>query len=403
MKQTQNKIIIVLLFLISLINLKAENLEVNLIEFATFTSAANNVNILLDDELRNENIVFIINDENSFLLEAFEKAVSLKGLELVKTEKFYYVRKKDIYIEDIKYRPIKLNFVNFEDIKNFLLVYQDSIKYEFITTTKTLLIASKEKEYNSIKEMISSIDVLPKQLKLKVTIIDTNLDKLKELGADLTEINLQNSTNYFFNLISYPFSVNNQLPATEKDNFYTFLKLINNKGVSEFVSNPVLTLSDEKTTQFDVVNNIAFKTGESSIQDTTYATSNRYEYKDVGLQIKVTPHIYANNNVYLDLELNVSNLLSNADNLPTTSKKYIKQSFHLTINKLLVLTGLNKKELLNNSSKVPLLSEIPALGWLFKYESTTENNTNLSVVFELISEEDYTTNNFAVIVPNDKF
>ena len=32
----------------------------------------------------------------------------------------------------------------FEDIKNFLLVYQDSIKYEFITTTKTLLIASKE-------------------------------------------------------------------------------------------------------------------------------------------------------------------------------------------------------------------------------------------------------------------
>jgi len=358
---------------------------------------------LLDDELRNENIVFIINDENSFLLEAFEKAVSLKGLELVKTDKFYYVRKKDIYIEDIKYRPIKLNFVNFEDIKNFLLVYQDSIKYEFITTTKTLLIASKEKEYNSIKEMISSIDVLPKQLKLKVTIIDTNLDKLKELGADLTEINLQNSTNYFFNLISYPFSVNNQLPATEKDNFYTFLKLINNKGVSEFVSNPVLTLSDEKTTQFDVVNNIAFKTGESSIQDTTYATSNRYEYKDVGLQIRVTPHIYANNNVYLDLELNVSNLLSNADNLPTTSKKYIKQSFHLTTNKLLVLTGLNKKELLNNSSKVPLLSEIPALGWLFKYESTKENNTNLSVVFELISEEDYTTNNFAVILPNDKF
>ena len=95
MKQTQNKIIIVLLFLISLINLKAENLEVNLIEFATFTSSANNVNILLDDELRNENIVFIINDENSFLLEAFEKAVSLKGLELVKTDKFYYVRKKD--------------------------------------------------------------------------------------------------------------------------------------------------------------------------------------------------------------------------------------------------------------------------------------------------------------------
>ena len=394
------KIIITLFLILGIINnLKAENLELNLAEFATFASQTNNINILLDDSLKDKNIIFIINDSDSFLLEAFEKAVSLKGLELVKTDKFYYVREKDLYIEDITYRPIKLHFVSFEDIKNFLLVYTD-IKYEFINTSKTLLIASKEKEFNSIKEMINTIDTLPKQLKLKVTILDTNLDKLKEYGADLTKIDLSTSSNYFFNLISYPFSVNNQLPTTEKNKFYSFLKIINQNGISEFLSNPVLTLSDEKETVFDVVNNIAFKTGESSIQDTTFATSNRYDYKDVGLQIKVTPHIYSDNNVYLDLELNVSNLLSNNDNLPTTSKKFIKQSFHISTNKLLVLTGLNKKEILTNVSSVPLLSEIPFLGWLFKYKSEDTNNTNLSVVFELINEKDFDTKNFNIIVPN---
>ena len=391
---------IFLLVLISLNNLKAEVIEMNLATFATYASEANNINILIDDNLKNENIIFIINSPESYYLEAFRKAVNLKGLELIQTDKFYYVKKKDVYLEQLKYRSIKLNFVKFEDIQNFLKVYEDKIKFEFISTSKTLLIKSKESEFESIYNMISSIDVLPKQLKLKVTILDTNLDKLKELGSDTSSINLQNNGNFFFNLVSYPFSVNNQVPTAQKDNFYTFLKYLNENGTSEFVSNPVLTLSDEKQTSFNVVSNLPFQMGTTTINDTAVRTSNSYEYKDVGLQITVTPHIYEDNQVYLDLELNVSNIVSNTDNLPVTSKKYIKQSFQLPVNRLLVLTGINKKELVTSNTEIPLLADIPFLGWLFKYESTELHKNNLSIVFELINEKDFDTKNFNVLVPN---
>lgn len=400
MKTKLKKMILLLVALLSLNNLQAEQIEMNLIEFATFTSETNNVNILIDDDLREQNIVFIVNNQEPYFLEVFRKAVNLKGLELVQTDKFYFVKKKDVYLEQLKYRSIKLNFVKFEDIQNFLKVYADTIKYEFISTTKTLLIASKEEEFNSINQMISSIDVLPKQLKLKVTILDTNLDKLKELGSDTSSINLQNNGNFFFNLVSYPFSVNNQVPTAQKDNFYTFLKYLNETGTSEFVSNPVLTLSDEKQTSFNVVSNVPYQMGTTTINDTAVRTSNSYEYKDVGLQITVTPHIYEDDQVYLDLELNVSNILSNTDNLPVTSKKYIKQSFQLPVNKLLVLTGINKKEMITSHNEIPLLADIPFLGWLFKYDSTQENKNNLSIVFELINEKDFDTKNFNVIVPN---
>ena len=399
MKKILKKIILLLVALISLNNLQAEQLEMNLIDFATFTSEANNVNILIDDDLREQNIVFIVNNQEHYYLDVFRKAVNLKGLELVQTDKFFYVKKRDIYLEQVKYRPIKLNFVKFEDIQNFLKVY-DSIKYEFISTSKTLLIASKEEEFVSIKNMIEAIDVLPKQLKLKVTILDTNLEKLKELGSDSSSLNFQNDGNFFFNLVSYPFSINNQVPTNKKDNFYTFLKYLNETGVSEFVSNPVLTLSDEKQTSFNVVSNLPFQMGSTTINDTAVRTSNSYEYKDVGLQITVTPHIYEDNQVYLDLELNVSNIVSNTDNLPVTSKKYIKQSFQLPVNKLLVLTGINKKELSTTNTQIPILSDIPFLGWLFKYETSDLNKNNLSIVFELINEKDFDTQNFNVIVPN---
>ena len=400
MSKIKTYLVMVLVLLGLANNLKAETLEINLATFATYASEANNVNILIDDSLKNENFIFIVNDTDSYFLEAFRRAVNLKGLELIQTEKFYFVTKKDLYVEDLKYRSIKLNFVKFEDIANFLKVYEDRIKFEFISTSKTLLIYSKEKEFNSINAMIKAIDTLPKQLKLKVTILDTNLDKLKQLGSDSSSINLQNDGNFFFNLVSYPFSVNNNVDSSKKDNFYTFLKYLNSTGTSEFMSNPVLTLNDEKQTIFNVVTNVPYNMGTTTINDTNLRTSNTTEFRDVGLQITVTPHIYEDNNVYLDLELSVSNILSNTDNLPVTSKKYVKQSFQLPVGKLFVLTGINKKELVTSYNEIPVLADIPFMGWLFKYDSKQETKNNLTVVFELINEKDFDTKNFNVIVPN---
>ena len=121
--------------------------------------------------------------------------------------------------------------------------------------------------------------------------------------------------------------------------------------------------------------------------------------------IKIIKDIYKNEdneiNVYLDLELNVSNVVSNSNNLLTTSKKYIKQSFHLPINKLFILTGINKKELTTYEQKVPLLHKIPWIGNLFKFKSEDENNSNLTIVFELINEDNYDTENFNVLIPNN--
>jgi general secretion pathway protein D len=396
----KTKMTILLMFFLLVNSLKAETLEMNLATFATYASETNNINILIDEDLKNQNIIFIVNDSNSYLLEAFRKAVNLKGLELVKNEKFYFVTKKELYVEDLKYRSIKLNFVKYEDIQNFLKVYADLIKFEFINTSKILMIYSKQKEFDSINQMIQSIDLLPKQLKLKVTIIDTNLDKLKELGSDSSSLNLQNNGNFFFNLVSYPFSVKNNVPSSEKDNFYTFLKYLNTEGTSEFISNPVITISDEKKVSFQSGDEIPYQMGTTTINDTNLRTSNSYEYKKVGLDITVTPHIYSDDNVYLDLDLNVSSIKSNENNLPITSQKSINQSFHLRVNELLVLTGINKKELITSYTEIPLLADIPFLGWFFKYESTDENKSNLSVVFELVNEENFNTNDFKIIVPN---
>ena len=358
----------------------SDSIELNLTDFSIYASEENNVNILIDESLSDKNFVFTISDKNDYYLPAFEKALSIHNLELIKTNKIYYVREIGTYIEKAKYRALKLNFVNYEDIKKFL-------EFEFIQTSKILMIYSNETEFESIKETIETIDTLPKQLKLKITILDTNLNKLRELGSSDSMLNLSTGSDFFFNLIAYPFSSTNIISNDKKSGFYNFLKFINDDGISDFISNPILTLTDGKKNSFNVVSNTPFKTGESTLQDTQFRTSNSFDYRDVGLKIEVTPRIYKDDNVYLDLNLELSNIVSlTAQDMPVTSKKSISQSFHLSKDNIMILSGLNQKETNSKNSGVPILQDIPLAGWLFKYESQTTTLSNLSIIFELVDD-----------------
>ncbi len=377
---------IILIFLTIITFGFSDSIELNLTDFSIYASEENNVNILIDESLSDKNFVFTISDKNDYYLPAFEKALSIHNLELIKTNKIYYVREIGTYIEKAKYRALKLNFVNYEDIKNFLDVYKD-IKFEFIQTSKILMIYSNETEFESIKETIETIDTLPKQLKLKITILDTNLNKLRELGSSDSMLNLSTGSDFFFNLIAYPFSSTNIISNDKKSGFYNFLKFINDDGISDFISNPILTLTDGKKNSFNVVSNTPFKTGESTLQDTQFRTSNSFDYRDVGLKIEVTPRIYKDDNVYLDLNLELSNIVSlTAQDMPVTSKKSISQSFHLSKDNIMILSGLNQKETNSKNSGVPILQDIPLAGWLFKYESQTTTLSNLSIIFELVDD-----------------
>ena len=377
---------IILIFLTIITFGFSDSIELNLTDFSIYASEENNVNILIDESLSDKNFVFTISDKNDYYLPAFEKALSIHNLELIKTNKIYYVREIGTYIEKAKYRALKLNFVNYEDIKNFLDVYKD-IKFEFIQTSKILMIYSNETEFESIKETIETIDTLPKQLKLKITILDTNLNKLRELGSSDSMLNLSTGSDFFFNLIAYPFSSTKIISNDKKSGFYNFLKFINDDGISDFISNPILTLTDGKKNSFNVVSNTPFKTGESTLQDTQFRTSNSFDYRDVGLKIEVTPRIYKDDNVYLDLNLELSNIVSlTAQDMPVTSKKSISQSFHLSKDNIMILSGLNQKETNSKNSGVPILQDIPLAGWLFKYESQTTTLSNLSIIFELVDD-----------------
>lgn len=383
---------ILLIVLISVSLFASDFINVPLKDYIAVVSRVNSVNIVLDENIDHKITVYVskhLNKKNYF--DMLETLLQNKDMYLQKNDNYYMI-KKVVKKEDKKTSPeksyysIKLNYIDFKDIENFLKVYEETVKYQFIDSSKVLLIKATKKDYESIKNVISMIDNLPKQLKLKVTIVDTNLDKLKEYGFE-HQAQIQNDvgSGFFYNLIAYPFTISNDIPNTTKTKFYSFLKLMNNSGNSKLISSPILTLSDNKSINFDVATNIPYKTGETTVNSDNAKTTSSIEYKDVGLKLKAVPRIYNENIVYLDLELEVSNIISSTDNIPIVSKKYIKQSFYLKSNNIFVLTGINQSESIEKTSGVPYLMDIPILGWLFKYDTKNNTTNNLSIFFEIIS------------------
>lgn len=103
--------------------------------------------------------------------------------------------------------------------------------------------------------------------------------------------------------------------------------------------------------------------------------------KEVGLKLKVTPHINDGDAVVLDIDLEASSLAPNstgAVDLITNSRKLTTRVL-VPDGGMLVLGGLTSEELRESVQKVPGLGDIPLLGNLFKSRSTTKERRNLLV------------------------
>jgi general secretion pathway protein D len=156
-------------------------------------------------------------------------------------------------------------------------------------------------------------------------------------------------------------------------------------GRANILSRPSVITLDNQAAEFKVVQEVPFLTGAYS---TTGNGSNvatpfqTIERKDVGLILRVTPHVNEGDSVRLDIVQEVSSLLpgqvSGAVDL-VTNKREIRTTVQVADGGLIVLGGLSSEEVLESVQAVPGLSRIPLLGNLFKSRKSSRSKRNLMV------------------------
>ncbi len=376
------KILIILSFQVLIV---ANSLiDFDLVRFVNIISVENDMTILIDEKIDKNFTLFIDSkiskDTYKLIFIDILKSNNLK----LKVKNNYYKIIKDTK-QDLIIKSIQLKNIEFEEIKELTTLYPKS-NFKYLSKNNMLLIQSTLKKYNEIAKFIKIADIYSKQYKIKITIIDTNLNKIRDYGISYINENIvSNDNDYLFNLIAYPFTSSASYGDIASSKLSSMIQLLNEDKITDLISSPILTIYNNKKSKFEVVKNIPYLESTTTIDENQTKTTQSYKYKDVGLKIDLLPKIY-DYKVFIDLNLVIENLVTTGET-PITSKISINQYFNLEHNKLFILSGINQKQSFKTSSGIPLLKDIPILGWLFKSDNKTITNSNLTIIFELIDNK----------------
>lgn len=156
---------------------------------------------------------------------------------------------------------------------------------------------------------------------------------------------------------------------------------------SNILATPSIVTLDNKEAAFNVGQEVPVVTGsQSSTAGSVYSTVER---KTVGTKLKVTPQINEGDSVLLEVEQEVSSVASSSSTDSSSSSnsslgstfntRTVKNSVLVKSGETVVLGGLLSNNTSESVYKVPLLGDIPILGYLFRYNGTSTTKQNLMV------------------------
>jgi general secretion pathway protein D len=153
------------------------------------------------------------------------------------------------------------------------------------------------------------------------------------------------------------------------------------------LSSPHLLTQNNKEAEIIVAENIPFITSQSRDSTNLANVINSVERKDVGITLRITPHIHESEFVSMDIYQEASALKTDALSLsqsssvgPTWTKRSAKTTVLVKSGDTVILGGIIQENITKNVTKIPLLGDIPVLGWLFSYHSQQKTKTNLLIL-----------------------
>ena len=166
--------------------------------------------------------------------------------------------------------------------------------------------------------------------------------------------------------------------------FGVLLQALASTANTNILSTPSIMTIDNQEAEIIVGQNVPFKTGSTS--DSSGGTSNPFttiSREDIGLTLRVVPHIHDGNVLRLEIYQETSDLVAPPAGIDasdiTTTKRSIQTVILADDGQTIVLGGLMRDDVIDTVSKVPLLGDIPWVGRLFRSSGQQRSKKNLMV------------------------
>ena len=278
----------------------------------------------------------------------------------------------------------------------------DTAKITADKATNSLIIMAGKEDYLVLEEIIQKLDVPRSMVYIESLIMEVNVEKDFNLGVQWIaggKTSIDNKETAIGGAFS---STGGVLPSPltspqEGFSLGIFSEAVTIAGITfpnlgavvrafkkdkdvHILSTPQILTTDNEEATITVGKNVPYQTrAGTSDADVDYSY---YEYKDVGITLKITPQISKDRLVRLYISeesTKLDELASTIDERPTTLKRTIETTVIVKDKSTLVIGGLIDDSFTKTQYKVPCLGDIPLLNFLFKSTSKAADKTNLFV------------------------
>lgn len=269
--------------------------------------------------------------------------------------------------------------------------------------TNSLIITASKEEYAVLRDVIEKLDVPRRMVYLEALIMEVDASKRFDVGVEwaaggtfsdgtgtlatgfsgaegfglLSGINPEDPSlppGYSLGVIKEGIRIGN----VTFPNIGAIVRAYKTDDDTNILSTPQLLTMDNKKAEISVGQNVPYITSQNttaSEQDYT-----QYEYRDVATKLSIIPHISRANTLRLEVETEVTRLSGTAETgTPTTFKRTATTTVILNDQETVVIGGIMGHDINESEWKIPLLGDIPVLGWLFKTHTTRSIKTNMFI------------------------
>ena len=254
-----------------------------------------------------------------------------------------------------------------------------------------LVIRASGEDYEKLEKVIKQLDIKRRQVYVEAVIMEVTEDRFREFGSELgailgyvTDDNLV-AVGGTINRIPSQLGAITGLPGfelTANINVGMALTALLSFSDVNVLSTPQILTTHNQKARIVVGQNVPFVTGSS--QTTGGLTTRTITRQDVGVTLELTPQVMAGDRVRLDIRQEISTVTETAESIlieigPTTNKREAMTSVIVENHQTVVIGGLIRDDISISERKIPILGDIPLLGWLFRFQTKGFVKTNLLI------------------------
>ena len=251
--------------------------------------------------------------------------------------------------------------------------------------TNSLLLMAAPKHFEKLRLILTELDRPVPQVLIKVLIAEVTHSDDVDLGVELSALNMRAGGATIEALTNFGLSGETEgfIMRSRASDFSATIRMLQEVGKLDILSRPYVLASDNKEATITVGNEVPFITNTRTTE--TGQTINTIQYQDIGIILKVTPHINTDGLVIMDVVPEISSLtgqtvpISETVDAEVFAKRSASSRVAILDGETIVIGGLMEDRKTDSVSKIPILGSIPYLGALFRRTVTDTSKTELLI------------------------